>query len=117
MALMGGSAGHKGEARALRILTARACPSLRPVLSEPSCPQRVTRTFWRAPLRGCGSSLTGHWDLGAEGEGGPAAPEALYVETTGRPRPHAAPRASLSLGFDFSFLIKQVDLSCGCGAV
>lgn len=60
-------------------------------------------------------------DIGAEG--GPATPEALYVETTGRPRLHAALRASLSLGWVFFFLlfsssffffkIKQEDLSCG----
>ncbi|XP_038184419.1 serine/threonine-protein kinase STK11 isoform X1 [Arvicola amphibius] len=66
--------------------------------------------------------------LGIGAEGGPLPQKALYVETTGRPRPHATPQASLSLGwvflllllllfFFFFFLIKQVDLSCGCEGV
>ncbi|XP_052603160.1 serine/threonine-protein kinase STK11 isoform X2 [Peromyscus californicus insignis] len=70
----------------------------------------------QVPRQGCGfrAHPSGHSEVGAEG--GPAAPEALYVETTGRPRPHAAPRASLSLGWSL-FLIKQVDLSNGCQGV
>ncbi|XP_051033367.1 serine/threonine-protein kinase STK11 isoform X2 [Phodopus roborovskii] len=76
----------------------------------------VTRIPGQVPQQGCDSRAhpSKHSDI--EAEGVPTAPEALYVETTGRPRPHAAPRASLSLGW-FLFLIKQVDLSCGCEGI